>query len=60
MYLKSLVNIAERSYVESIKRNLEEDLKCHTEYDMDLNLDLEFIKLKAQINLCKKLLGHNN
>jgi|FLOH01.1.fsa_nt_gi hypothetical protein len=59
MNLKSLINLAERSFVESIKRNLEEDLKKHREYDMDLNLDLEFIRLKAQINLCKKLLGHN-
>lgn len=60
MNVKSLINIAERSFVESIKRNLEEELSRHHEYDLDLNLDIEFIKLKAQIQLCKKLLGHNN
>ncbi len=59
MNIKSLINIAERSFVESIKRNLEEELKSHTEYDIDLNLDISYIQLRAQIQLCKKLLGQN-
>ena len=59
MNIKSLINIAERSFVESIKRNLEEELKGHTEYDIDLNLDISYIQIKAQIQLCKKLLGQN-
>lgn len=59
MNVKSLINIAERKFVENIKQELEDELKNHTEYDMDLNLDLEYVRLKAQIHLCKRLLGHN-
>jgi hypothetical protein len=56
MRVKSLINEAERDFVISIKKQLEEDLKKHTEYDLDLNLDIEYIRIRAKIELCKKLL----
>ncbi len=57
MRVKSLINEAERDFVISIKKQLEEDLKKHSEYDLDLNLDIDYIKIKAKLDLCRKLLG---
>ncbi len=57
MRVKSLINEAERNFVISIKKQLEDDLKKHTEYDLDLNLDIDYIKIRAKLDLCKKLLG---
>ncbi len=57
MRVKSLINEAERDFVISIKKQLEEDLKKHNEYDLDLNLDIEYIRIKAKLDLCRKLLG---
>lgn len=57
MRVKSLINEAERDFVINIKKQLEEDLKKHNEYDLDLNLDIEYIRIKAKLDLCRKLLG---
>ena len=57
MNVKTLINIAEREFVLNIKKHLEEDLRDHSEYDEDLNLDIEYIKIRAKLELCRKLLG---
>jgi len=57
MKVKSLINEAERDFVINIKKQLEEELKKHTEYDLDLNLDINYIKIRAKLELCRKLLG---
>ena len=57
MNVKNLINIAEREFVKSIKKHLEEDLTAHTEYDEDLNLDIDYIRIRAKLELCRKLLG---
>jgi hypothetical protein len=57
MNVKSLINEAERNFVMNIRKQLEEDLKKHTEYDLDLNLDIDYIKIRAKLELCRKLLG---
>lgn len=57
MNVKNLVSESEREFVLSIQRNLQEDIKSHNEYDEDLNLDIEYIKIKAKLELCRKLLG---
>lgn len=59
MNVKSLINLAERKFVEGILKDLENDLKKHSEFDDELNRDLDYVRIKAQIYLCKKLLGHN-
>jgi hypothetical protein len=57
MIIKNLISRGERELVFGIKKDLYEELKGISEYDEDLNINKRFIEIRAQIHLCKKLLG---
>ena len=57
MIIKNLISKGEREFVFEIKKELYEELKGISEYDDDLNINKRFIEVRAQIHLCKKLLG---